>query len=72
MRELPPMTFNLRYLTPVYLCNVIHLKRGLALRVEVAVALELIKFTDNDLPHYQHAVHSQRTITPPPDLSPVV
>ena len=33
-----------------YLCGVVDLKRGLALRVEVAVVFELVKFTNNDLP----------------------
>jgi hypothetical protein len=34
-----------------YLCGVVDLERGLALRVEVAVILELVKFTNNDLPN---------------------
>lgn len=64
MRKLPPILYKPEYSFLVYLCSVIHLKGGLALRVEVAVALELIKFTDNDLPRYQHAANLRRTAIP--------
>jgi hypothetical protein len=33
-----------------YLCGMVDLERGLALRVEVAVVFELVKPTNNDLP----------------------
>jgi hypothetical protein len=35
--------------SPAHLCDVVDLKRGLALRVKVAVAFHLVKFTNNDL-----------------------
>jgi hypothetical protein len=33
-----------------YLCGMVDLKRGLAFSIEVAVALNLVEFADDDLP----------------------
>lgn len=33
-----------------HLCNMIDFKRSLALRVKVAITLDSVEFTDNDLP----------------------
>jgi hypothetical protein len=40
--------FRTWFLSP-YLCGMIDLVRGLAFRIEVAVALQLVEFTDNNL-----------------------
>lgn len=58
-----PSMYHPSWSDETYLCCVIDLERGLALRVEVAVVFELIKSTNDDLP--SKSVSSSPTETTP-------
>lgn len=70
-----PSMYHPSWSDETYLCGVVDLERGLALRVEVAVVFELVKSTNDDLP--SKSVSSPQTETtlgrnPPPDLIPAI
>jgi|SRR5213595_455347 hypothetical protein len=70
-----PLMYYLSWSDETYLCGVVDLERGLALRVEVAVVFERVKSTNNDLSSKRVSSPQAETTpgrNPPPDLIPAI